>query len=267
MSEKLLSEVSGVFEVDSEYKVEVEKGDYLVVEVGFKSSKAGAKFQHPNIAATQKRIFNYKHYRQGGGKFWTSQAGVSRYLVIPRSAVTLLPEKGYSYVAAMINGVRVDFNVSGMGAGGWTDFLRTQTQISTNHKLEDFKKLCEVAVRGTPMEPLSLKAMEPGDEAEWERLAAKANSDVKAELYGMVSKGLKPVVKLMSGYFFDGKSEGQAVGLERSYRWKDLGDGRRDMLDDGRVKSVILDAGGYRVRAKVGNVDWAATAKANGIAA
>lgn len=268
---KLMSECGTKLVLDDnpaeKYQIEIEPGDYLVIEVGGKVGKPVANFKHPNIALSVPKIYEFKHYRHGGGKFYTSAAGISHYLVIPRNKITLLPEKGYSYVKAVINGVKVSFNVTGIGSGGWTDVVHTQTQISVNHPLRDVKKLAEVAVRGTAMEPIVTEQFDAGDKAHWELLAAKANPNVKATIYGLVEKGLNPVVKLLSGYVFEGKSEGKGIELVRGYKWHDLGEGRKSYQQDGRVKSIVMTVDGYRVRAKVDQIDWAATVKANGIAA
>ena len=264
---KLLSDCGSEYVIDADYKVVIEAGEYLVVEVGAKAGKPVASFKHANIALTQKKLYNFRTYFKSGAKRWYVTAGVSHYFVIPRSKVTLLPEKGYSYVKAVINGVKVSFSVSGCGAGNWTDYLNTQTQISVNHKLSDVKKLAEVAVRGTGLEPVVSKELDDSEKADWENLVARANPDVKVAIFGMVDKGLSPVVKLASGYVFDGRGEGRAESLNRGYRWHDLGDGKKTYQQDGKVKSVLLAIDGWKVWAKVGQIDWAATAKANGLAA
>ena len=60
---KLLSECGTEFvlaektEKNDKYVIDIEPGDYLVIEVGAKVNKPVAKFRHPNIAATAKRVF------------------------------------------------------------------------------------------------------------------------------------------------------------------------------------------------------------------
>lgn len=264
---KLMSECGTELVVDDnpaeKYRVEIEPGDYLVVSVGFGANKAAAKFSHPNIAATEKVIHEFKHYRRGGGKFWTSRAGVDHYLVIPKSAIKLLPEKGYSYVPAEINGVKVAFNVTGIGSGGWTDIIHINTSISVNHKFGDFKKLCEAAVRGTTLEPIVCKGLEAGQEAEWDRLAAMAAPSVKDKIYELIEAGKKPIVCLASGYQYDDKNEGEAIEIDRKYRMTKQADGTGKWSEDGVVRYITILINGHRVRVKRNQIDWAATAKAN----
>jgi len=261
---KLMSEVDGVLVVDDDpkdlYRVEVEPGEWLVVEMGFMVEKAAARFRHPNIAATGRRVYSFKHYRCGGSKFWTERAGVSHWLVVPRSAVKMLPEKGYSYVPVEVNGVRMELNVSGGsgfdGPGAWTDWVRTRTSVSVNHKLADLKKVCEVAVRGTPMEPLEPEPMEPGREETWARLAA-ARGGVKEQVVALVEAGKRPVVCLAPGYDCYGETKGEATAVSRGFRPK----------KDGtfRAKGLVLETGAGKFRAGFRQIDWAATAKANGL--
>lgn len=174
-----LSDVKGMLVVDDapgdRYGVEVEPGEFLVIEAGSLVGSPASRFAHPNIALTAKRIYHFKHYYPNGRKSWTSKAGVSFYLIVPRSAVQLLPEKGYSYIPGVINDVTVKFNVSGgtTNGGGWTDWLHTRTQISVGHCLRDLKRLAAVAVRGTPLEPIPGGEMDPDEARGWERLAAK----------------------------------------------------------------------------------------------
>ena len=86
------------FQVEEGYQVELPPGDHLIVVAGAHLGKPAYDFDHPNIAAKKSELFEFKHYRKGGSKFWTSKAGISFYFVIPKAQIELLPEKGYSYV-------------------------------------------------------------------------------------------------------------------------------------------------------------------------
>ena len=82
------------FQVEEGYQVELPPGDHLIVVAGAHLGEAGHDFDHPNIAAKKSELFEFKHYRKGGSKFWTSKAGISFYFVIPKAQIELLPEKG-----------------------------------------------------------------------------------------------------------------------------------------------------------------------------
>jgi len=273
---KLLSECGSVLTVDGtageQYQIEIEPGDFLVVRAGAAVGKPSFRFTHPNVAASVKTIHEFKHYRHGGSKFWTAKAGMDFYFVIPRSAVKILPEKGYSYIPAEINGVKVRFNVAGGTKNGWTDWLNTCTQISVNHKVRDLNKLAEVAVKDSPLGEINPKGLEPDREIEWKRLAARATQGLIEKIAKMVAEKKAPVVKLLPG--FEDK-EGKAVEVIRRVKRVNLppspeGFKRwRNEYNAGAVKSLILGIDGHfcKVRVKVGQIDWAATAEANGIAA
>lgn len=273
---KLLSECGELLVVDGtpgeQYQVGIEPGEFLVVRAGATADKVMARFEHPNVAASARVIHEFKHYRRNGGKFWTARAGVDFYFVIPRSAITMLPEKGYSYVPAMINGVKVKFNVSGGTSNGWTDWLHTSTTISVNHGIRDLKKIAEVAVRNSPFEPLTPKALEPDRVIQWERLAARVAKGLIEKIAKLAEEGKKPVVKFLPGYGLEGVHEGKIVdvirrpkkimlphGDECQKKWK--------VEYTGAVKSLLLEmeSAWGKVRAKVGQIDWAATAEANGL--
>jgi len=272
MSEaKLLSECGDRYVVDEQdrYEVKIEPGEFLLVEAGACAGKLGAKFRHPNVAATVRRLYEFKHYHRDGGKSWSTRAGVSYYMVIPRTAVRLLPEKGCSYVPAEINGVKVSFNVSGGGGEVWTDYLRTRTQIAVNHPLRALKAMAAVAVRGTPFEPVAVEPLTPEQEEQWDRLAAGATPDIKEKIARMVEAGLRPTVRLLPGYRYCLDDSGPGVETQRRYRkvWQDREHRAYRLVAEGAVRGIVLDIGGVRVRAKDRQIDWAATAKANGLAA
>jgi hypothetical protein len=269
---KLLSECGTTLVVEDDVgnksKVEIEPGDYLVVEAGCLVGTPGARFTHPNIAATAKRVYNFRTYFRSGAKRWYEKAGVSHLFVIPRSAVKISPN-GSTYIPAEINGVKVSFNVSGGGGSEmWTEWLRTEATISVNNTVKKLKAFAAVAVRGTALEPIAVKTLEPDQEERWNRMAAKANKGIREQVFKMIEEGKKPVVKLLPGY-----DSTEAVGLELYRRMKKVYV-KEDKTawtyeDTGPVKSMIVAADGYwgKVRVKMSQVDWMATAVANGIAA
>jgi hypothetical protein len=270
----LLSECGTKVTIDEKdkYNIDIEAGEYLVISMGFTSNKPGAKFNHPNIALTKKTIHEFKHYRQGGSKFWTSRAGIDHYLIIPRNQIKIIPEKGYSYIKAEINGVKVSFNVSGGGGGGWTDYLRTLTQTSVNHKLADIKKIAEVAVRNSPYEPLIPKEFEPIDEERWNKLAAKANPKIKEQVCKMIDEGKKPVIYFVSGYSYGGEHSGVAVKVERRYKKVPCAPSIHPILpstysykleETGAPRRIVLEISWYKVSAKLTQIDWYKTATEN----
>ena len=276
MEPKLLSECGDVMVVDgtagNQYQVAIEPGKYLVVRAGATIGKASAHFKHSNVAATGKVIHEFKHYHKDGGKSWSARAGVDYIFVIPRSAIKMLPEKGYSYVPAEINGVKVRFNVSGGTANGWTDWLRTSVSISVNHKVKDLKKLADVAVRNTSFEPMVMKPLEPDRELQWNRMAARLTKNLVETVAKLAEEGKRQVIKLMPGF---NEKEGLSVAVSRRRKrvnlppspegWKRW----ENKYNAGAVKSIVICVAGTscHIRVKVDQIDWVATAAANGLAA
>ncbi len=125
----------GADKASDKYTIEIPDTDYLIIEVGAMIGKGAFNLKHLNISTSIKRIYEFKHYRHGGGKFWTKAAGISHYIIVPTNKIYILPEEGHSYIRAEINGVKVWFNVSGGGgSNGWSDYLHSFTNISVNHK-------------------------------------------------------------------------------------------------------------------------------------
>jgi hypothetical protein len=174
-----------------------------------------------------------------------------------RPLVEALNERGISYVSEKAN--------------GWTDWLHTNVTISVNHGLRELAKLAEVAVRNSPLEPVIPKALEPDREVTWKRLAARLSRGLIEKIAKMAEEGKAPVVKLLPG--FEDK-EGKLVEVSRRAKKIPMepkpGFTKAWRVEyTGAVKSLYLEIEGQwgKVRAKVGQVDWAATAEANGLAA
>ncbi len=230
-----------------EYHIQIDPGTHLAIEAGTLPGTPAARFTHPNIAATLQRLY---HFRVGPRRRWTARPGLSHYLVIPREAILLVPERGYSYIPALINGVRVRFNVSGGTLGcvsGWLDHLPTFTQIGVGHPLHDLQRLAAVAVRGTPLEPLPLTPLTPADLERWGHLAAEASLPLKQYVFRLVEQGSRPLVHLLPRYEYDGHRSGPGISIARTWRVPR------------RAVAIILQIQNARVRAKLHQIDWFTT--------
>ena len=277
---RLLSECGEKLVIDDSekdrYEIAIAPGDDIVVMMGFKSNHPAAKFTCEGIAATNNEIHEFKHYCRSGRKFWTSHAGVNHYLVVPKNQIKLLPEKGYSYVKAEINGVKVSFNVSGGGGSdGWRDWLGNTASVGVNHPLKALKAVAAVARKGVKLE---VKQLSEDDMLAWRKLAAKTGS-AKETIIGLVEAGKKPTIILGARYSFQGRTIGQGVEAVRKYMRSNytpcdikVGDyeNSRRIVPIGAVKAVMVAFGeGYcnQARVKMTQIDWLATATANGIEA
>jgi len=241
------------FEVEEGYRVVIEPGDYLIVVAGAYYGSAGARFRHPNIAAKQTRLHEFKHYRQGGGKFWTSRAGVDFLFVIPKTEIHLIHEKGYSYVPVEINGQRWSLNVSGGTFDGWTDTVRRVAHVQCGCSQKALRKLAGVA-------------LSPG-----ECRRRGITHDIRAmegyEAARFVERATESLIRGKLG-------AGHKIVLNSEYH---LGDGDRGPFEvEGRGTSwqkrklsqwIVLTPNQYPTRHRVvpKNIDWEETAKASGL--
>ena len=190
-------------------------------------------------------MFEFKHYRRGGSKFWTAKAGISFYFVIPKAQIELLPEKGYSYVPVLINGRQCHLNVSGGGgAGGWTDYVRQVAHISCGWTIAGLRSLATVAVRPEECRAqginLEIEPLEDYQRAGFVKTAAAVTMRNRLEPGSQVL--------LRSDWAFQG-SQGPFAVESRPRR-----------------KRYFLCAGGFsRVRVQYAAIDWAKTAEINGV--
>ena len=165
--------------------------------------KPAAAFTHPNVLLKEACVHEFKHYRRGGGKFWTAAAGYNCYFAIPKSAVRLHPEPGYSYIKAQVAGVEVVFNVSGGTLNGWTDWIRNPVSISVNHPLRALRQLADAALTPEAAAALGL-AVEPSP-LEPEAQLIFAEQAAKRELLPRLQPGSRLV--LAAGYEHLGSTE------------------------------------------------------------
>lgn len=267
----LLSDCQDVIVLDDgkenkskKYEIAIPNTPYLIVEVGCIVGSAAATFNFPNTTSSVKRIYEFKHYRSGGGKYWTSKAGISHYFLIPTNQIYILPVQGLSYIHAEINGVKVMFNVSGGGGGeGWTDYLMSYTQISVNHKLKDIKKIAEVAVKRDDLN-FEVKEMETNDMERWQNMSDKASNKLiaqRSKLYKMIEKNEKVHIVLNKGFKV---SEGLAIKMRRGVK-KVKGEDGHTVWDysKGALKSILCDFGMAEYTVKARQIDWVETCKKN----
>lgn len=260
---KLLSDCGNLLVIDdtcaNRYQVQIDEGEFLIVKAGAISGKPAMGFAHPNVSGYNTSIFNFKHYRHGGGKYWTQKAGKEFVFVIPKSAITMLPEKGWSYVPAMINGVKVKFNVSGGSFNGWTDFLGKEVSISVNHGIRDLKKIAEASLYKPEL--VNLKPLSPEDSRVWEQLVAAGNKELIEGLAKMLEQGNSPLICLKAGFV---EKQGRLTGVNRRKKLVRSEYGTRYEYT-GAVKSCLVNTSGSAVyRVKTNQIDWASTASMNG---
>lgn len=232
------------FQVEEGYQVELPPGNHLTVIAGVPLGEPGYDFDHPNVAAKKSEWFEFKHYRKGGGKFWTSKAGINLYFVIPKAQIELLSEKGYSDVPVLIGGRKCRLNVSGgTGPGGWTDYVRPVVHVGCGWTIAALKALATVAL--SPDEcrlegiDLAIEPLKDGQCAGFMETAAAVTMRTRL--------GPGSQVLLRTGWDYQG-SQGPFVVESRP----------------GRKRYFFCTAGATRVRIPYAAIDWIKTAEVNG---
>jgi len=232
----LMSNAGTCFKIAEDYRIMLPEGDHIILVVGVPFNCAAASFEHEKVAAKQSAIFEYKHYRSGGSKFWTAKAGVEFHFLVPKDQIELIPEKGYSYVKCQMGGVPFILNVSGGGGGndGWTDCVRLVAHTGTTEKKSYLKLFANHSVVPYNFEHVVHQSLEVGRENCWKELACRHIVDL--------SVGMK--IKLN-------------VGESMIYTVSTVNSKRR--------LCVARDDTGFAWRVKHTQIDWLATAELNGV--
>lgn len=227
----------GVIHLSTDYHISVPEGPCLIIQAGAGLGSRAAAFTHPNVLEREPTVHHFKHYRTGGGKYWTAKAGVNLYFAIPKERILLHPEPGYSYVKANINDQEVVFNVSGGSFNGWTDWLSNPVAISVNHPVRVLRKLAEAALcpKAAASQGIAVQ-LKPLGETD-QRLFAERTA--RQTMLPRLAAGV--TVVLAQGYDHHGAKELKIESVSA----------RRRML--GCVSSY------GRVLVKYGQVSWAAT--------
>lgn len=139
---------------DAPYAVRFAEGPCIVLVLGAKPDSALTRFEHPNLLARVPVTHHFKHYGAGGSKWWTEAEGVDLYLAVPKEAIALVGEAGYSYPKVRIGGEDLGLNVSGGCGGsrgpGWEDSVGVVAHTSVGHTVKTARALAAVAL--TPEE-------------------------------------------------------------------------------------------------------------------
>jgi len=185
-----------IYNIDTDYDIEVERGPHFLIEFPIESKLPAAKFRHDNIARTVDRTLHYKHDHP---KRWEQKSGTCHFFVVPREHIWLLPEKGWSWPRATINGAPVHFNCcGGPGPKGWRHRLDLETSVNVNYGIEVLNTVAAVSVRGTAFEPVKIR-----EEIEAEFYARHSNdwlvNAAWGDWQGGVPEGMVGVVATIGG--------------------------------------------------------------------
>ena len=195
-----LSQVDGSIEIAPNYRVEVEAGEFLTLTIPCLYGTPAARVESPGIVARVDQLLEFKHYLPNGGKRWTAKAGTVLYVVLPKSAIELVLECGYSYVPVVINGVKTCLNVTGMGAGGWVDLVRGTVEISCGHTAAQVRAIASMGVPPDQFGARGISFQPPQVEESAALTEVRAAKDEPS----LLNPGA--MVALRDGYNFQGQS-------------------------------------------------------------
>ena len=123
-----LAELTGRVEIEPGYHVELPDTEHFVIVAGANYPAAATHYDHPNVAARQDKVFYTRAYWPDGRKKWFQHAGTDFSFVVPRNKISLVFQKGYSYVPVVINGQTFRLSVTGGTFDGWTA-IRPSTEL------------------------------------------------------------------------------------------------------------------------------------------
>jgi hypothetical protein len=245
---------SRIVTVNDEYHIIIPASECLLVHVSAPILTVGASFAHDNILAKRSEVFEFKHYKRSGYKFWTSQSGVSYYVAIPMDRIELgeEPEKGLSDVPVIINGQKVRLNSSGGSVGGWgiekgwVDYVHNGASVGVTKRKRYIQAMAAAGM--SPSEctrkgfHLEIEDMRPDQRKYFQTLCARI----------VVRPLLKAGMQFMLGCCTFQGSKGPFVISEDIQRAR-------------RQRIAFVGEYGYATYARFVQVDWLETAKLNNI--
>lgn len=241
-TEITMDKVGLKYDLEEGYSVELPEGKYLVVCAGVEYGSTASKFEHENILQVRKSVHNFRAYWPSGYKRWRSKPGIDFFFAIPKERITVIPEKGYSYVPIEIGGERFNLNVSGGGNGVlWTDYVSQGSSIGIFTSKKKLKVVADNAIIPTDYSVGSVKVMDEHEQEHYNRLCAYYDTKNKLQV------GDKIV--MLAGYTFRG-SKGPFPITHRPKR---------------KQRFICYHNEYSSVRIKYSEVDWLETARVNGI--
>lgn len=199
---------------------------------------------HPNVLAARPAIFEYKHERKNGSKFWTSKPGIEYLIAVPRETVTVLPEKTYSNPKVRIGDVVVSVNAcGGTFDPGWADILTEVLHMFVKLPAKTIKALLAVSLPADDPRVVATKGVlsfnsKPNETERWKQKVAASTT---------LLPGYRVVPVSGTGYK-NGVADAEYLLVSR----------RASKLI---LKRHVPDSMYYALGAV--HVDWAATYKAN----
>ena len=241
----LLADAGLLVSLTPTYHIALPPGDALILVACVAARTPAARFTHPQLAAATARLLHFRHDLPTGGKYWTSQAGVAFYFVVPKTAITLTGVPGYSYVPVTIGGHPFILNVSGGTAAlplsGWCDWIGPTAHLTVTNRIGELYRLAQAAWTPAVAQAHGIRLTVPA-------LTTAETAQYRALIAGQVGRarlGVGARIQVAPGW--EGVAQATVTGLQA----------RRQRL-------VAHDAGGYGWAIPYRALDWPATCALNG---
>ena len=219
----------------------MDEPSYIVFRFPYTLDHAGATFTSPKLLGTRACLQEYKHYRQGGSKFWSARPGVDLYFAVDKAKIRILVDEGHSFPVLRVGNSEFKTTVSGGGGTMWTDYLGTNVTVCSNVKLAILKEIATHAI-----DPQAAKIMGVS-------LPAHVAADVRID---DALARLASTKRLVSG---------NPIMLKDGFSVY----GQRKLEFDHWASPQMLSCKitGSTVRASLCRIDWTETAKLNSFSA
>lgn len=249
------SDLNGIHSVTlpdgSSYSYQLPTGTHILIVANIALTASNIKkysnAQTKGMLFRRKDVFDYKHYRRGGSKFYTYAPGLIFGYAIPLDQIVLVPEyQGYSYVKVLINGVEFCLNVSGSTAGSttehkkWVDYIGNVAGLSGTRTLT--KKHLEVLASVSCDNVI----------CDMSRIRTLDNNDLN-HFYSLVAKMC----------FSSKLNRGNKLFLNGSYSFQ----GTKELVFESKRKQQFICTGPNNtpVRVSARKIDWVKTCELNGL--
>jgi hypothetical protein len=225
--------------VPGEYCVKLDEKPYMLFRFTFTLDRAGSGLKHPNVLGRLPCTLEFKHYRNGGSKFWSSRPGVDIYVAVDKMHVRLVLEKTWSYPKLRIGNAEFTTSVGG-GGSPWAELLSSPVSTFTNIKLATLLEICRLAM--TPQQAKAAGVALPA--VETDNTAFLANALARMGSSKRLAPGNKVI--LLPDFSFRNSQEVDFVS------WRN-------------GQKMVCSREGFSIWISLCRIDWVKTAQANNI--
>ena len=233
----------GILQILPNYTINLEPCKTLVLHLAFTLDKPAKNFTHQTVLQRQFKVFEFKHFRQNGSKFWTRKAGITLSFAVDKGHIRIKQKQGYSFPILRINGQEVRLNVSGGSGpnGGWQDWIGTEAETCVNLPLRTVAALAQVAINKRQANDQGI-VIGPGEQLDIQEKAFLQNTYARQHCLKHIQPGHQ--IEIRENFSAWGAQSTGTVETRTGKRWS-------------------ASFGGIRYSLGLHQIDWTKTAAAN----